>query len=168
MQSLDVISINIWQILISLINLFLLFLIIKKFLFKPVKKVLEQRQADIDESYEAARLANDEAQRNRDELEKQLSEANDRADEILQNATENAKYRGEKIIEEAQERADSIIRVAQNEAELERKKASDSIKREIVDVSSTLTEKMLEREINTDDHRSLIDSFIENIGEDNE
>ncbi len=168
MQSLDVISINIWQILISLINLFLLFLIIKKFLFKPVKKVLEQRQADIDESYEAARVANDEAQRNRDELEKQLSEANDRADEILQNATENAKYRGEKIIEEAQERADSIIRVAQNEAELERKKASDSIKREIVDVSSTLTEKMLEREINTDDHRSLIDSFIENIGEDNE
>ena len=168
MQSLDVISINIWQILISLINLFLLFLIIKKFLFKPVKKVLEQRQADIDESYEAARVANDEAQRNRDELEKQLSEANDRADEILQNATENAKYRGEKIIEEAQERADSIIRVAQNEAELERKKVSDSIKREIVDVSSTLTEKMLEREINTDDHRSLIDSFIENIGEDNE
>ena len=168
MQSLDVISINIWQILISLINLFLLFLIIKKFFFKPVKKVLEQRQADIDESYEAARVANDEAQRNRDELEKQLSEANDRADEILQNATENAKYRGEKIIEEAQERADSIIRVAQNEAELERKKASDSIKREIVDVSSTLTEKMLEREINTDDHRSLIDSFIENIGEDNE
>ena len=168
MQSLDVISINIWQILISLINLFLLFLIIKKFLFKPVKKVLEQRQTDIDKSYEAARVANDEAQRNRDELEKQLSEANDRADEILQNATENAKCRGEKIIEEAQERADSIIRVAQSEAELERKKASDSIKREIVDVSSTLTEKMLEREINTDDHRSLIDSFIENIGEDNE
>ena len=44
MQTLDVISVNLWQILISLINLFLLFLILKKFLFKPVKKVLDQRQ----------------------------------------------------------------------------------------------------------------------------
>ena len=44
MQSLDVISVNIWQILASLANLVLLFLMVKKFLYKPVKKMLEQRQ----------------------------------------------------------------------------------------------------------------------------
>ena len=42
MQSLEVISLNIWQVLISLCNLLLIFLILKKFLFKPVKKVLKQ------------------------------------------------------------------------------------------------------------------------------
>lgn len=167
-ESLAVISVNIWQILISLANLLILFLIIKKLLFKPVKRVLAKRQETLDESYRAAEEANTEAQKKRDELDEKLSDAQNRADEILKDATDNAKYRGEKIVEEAQERADTIIRVAQNEAELERKKASDSIKREIVNVSSALTEKMLEREINTEDHRALIDSFIEDIGDDNE
>ena len=50
-QNLDIISVNIWQILISLINLLLLFLIIKKFLYKPVKKFIAQRKASVDLQY---------------------------------------------------------------------------------------------------------------------
>ena len=165
MQSLDVISVNIWQILFSLANLLLLFILIKKLLFKPVKSVLDKRQEALDESYKAADEANAEAQKSREELEAKLAGANERTDEIIRTATDNAKFRGEKII---QERADGIIRVAQTEAELERKKAADSIKQEIVEVSSALSEKMLEREINTEDHRALIDSFIEDIGDGNE
>lgn len=168
MQTLEVISVNLWQILISLINLFLLFLIIKKFLFKPVKNMLKQRQKELDEQYEAAENAELQANENRRVWEEKLSEADAQADTILQSATENAKYRGDKMIAEAKERADGIIRVAQNEAELERQKATDGIKREIVEVSGALTEKMLEREINTEDHRALIDSFIEKIGDGNE
>ena len=97
--------------------------------------------------------------------EGKLSEADAQADAILQSSTENAKLRGEKIVADAKERADGIIRAAQSEAELERRKATEGIKREIVEVSGALAEKMLEREINTDDHRVLIDSFIEKIGE---
>ena len=168
MQTLDVISVNIWQILISLINLFLLFLIFKKLLFKPVKKVLDQRQKELDDQYAAASDAEQRANENRQAWEDKLSEVDAKADAILQDATDNAKYRGEKIVSEAKERADAIIRTAQTEAELERQKAVDGIKREIVEVSGALTEKMLEREINTDDHRVLIDSFIEKIGDDND
>ena len=168
MQNLDVISVNFWQILISLINLFLLFLILKKFLFKPVKKVLEQRQKELDEQYATAASAELQANENRKAWENKLSQADAQADAILQSATDNAKYRGDKLVAEAKERADGIIRAAQNEAELERQKAADGIKREIVEVSGALTEKMLEREINTEDHRNLIDSFIEKIGDGND
>ena len=59
MQSLDVISVNLWQIVISLSNLILLFLLVKKFLFGPVEKMLQKRQDYIDERYEEA----DEAKR---------------------------------------------------------------------------------------------------------
>ena len=48
------------------------------------------------------------------------------------------------------------------------KKAEEQIKREIVEVSGALTEKMLEREINAEDHRNLIDSFLEKVGEEND
>ena len=57
------------------------------------------------------------------------------------------------------------MRRAETEAELEYKKAADKIKHEIVEVSGTLAEKMLGREIDANDHRALIDSFIEKIGD---
>ena len=165
MQTLDVISVNIWQIIISLLNLLILFIIIKKFLYKPVNKVLQERQEQIDESYNAANLAKKEAQKDKAAWEEKLKGAKDDAEDILKKAKENADIRTEKLIEEAQDEADMIIRRAKDEAELERKKAEEGIKREIVDVSMLLTEKMLEREINIDDHHATIDSFIEKIGD---
>ena len=167
MQTLDVISVNLWQILISLANLVLLFLMFKKFLYKPGKGVLEKREAELDEKYNSAYKAEAEAEKNRKEWEEKLTTADDKARKVLEDATENAKRRGEKLIADAEARADEIVRASQNEAELERKKAVDGIKREIASVSGVLAEKMLEREINTDDHRTLIDSVIEKIGDDN-
>ena len=164
-QSLDVISVNLWQILISLANLLILFLIIKKFLFKPVKNILTKRESEIETQYSAASDAAQEAEENKKKWENQLRGAKDEADAILTSAAENAKFRGEKIVEEAKNRADSILRQAETEAELEYKKSADKIKHEIVEVSGILTEKMLGREIDTKDHHDLIDSFIEKIGD---
>ena len=56
-------------------------------------------------------------------------------------------------------------RQAETQAELEMRKAEEGIKKEIVEVSTALANKLLEREINADDHRDLIDSFIEKIGD---
>ena len=61
-QSLDVISVNIWHIVISLANLVLLFLLVKKFLYKPVLKVMEARRNEIQEGYDAAAAAQAQAQ----------------------------------------------------------------------------------------------------------
>lgn len=168
MQTLDVISVNLWQILISLLNLFLLFLIMKHFLYKPVKKVLAKRQAELDGRYESAAAAEAEAEKNRFAWEEKLSAADDEADAIVKNATELSKRRFDAIVADAKEEADAIIRSAKGEAELERRRAADDMKREIVEISGAISEKLLEREITTEDHRALIDSFIEKVGEGNE
>lgn len=165
MQSLEVISINLWQILISLANLVILFLIIKKFLFKPVKKMLAKRQTDMESQYSAAKQAKDTALADKQAWEQKLQNANEEADSIIQTAASQAQIRGDKIVSDAREKADGIIRQAQTAAKLERKKADDEIKKEIVDISAVLTEKMLGREINTQDHREMIDSFIEGLGD---
>lgn len=168
MQNLDVISINIWQTLASLLNLLIIFLLVKKFLYSPVKKILAKREAELEDHYVKAEQAENEANENRKEWEDTLSGANERANEIIKSATESAKLRSQTIISDAESRADSIVRQAEVSASLEMKKAQDGIKREIVEVSSTLSEKLLEREINPDDHRALIDSFIEQVGESDE
>ncbi len=165
MQSLDVISVNLWNILISLANLVILFLLINKFLYKPVKRILEKRQNVLEERYTSAENAEQQALENKEKWEETLSGANARADEIIKDAKDKAVMRADGIVNDAQSRADGIIRQAEQEAQLERRKAVDEIKREIVEVSSAISEKLLEREINADDHKALIDSFIEEIGD---
>ncbi|MBQ5887556.1 MAG: F0F1 ATP synthase subunit B [Clostridia bacterium] len=168
MQTLDVISVNIWQILISLLNLYILYLIVKRFLFKPVKAVLEERRRELDSQYDAAEEERRIALASRREWEAKMQAADAEAGAILQSAAERAKHRGDALMAEAKLRADSIVRLAENEADLERKKAVEGVKREIIEVSGALTEKILGREINAEDHRNLIQSFIEKMGDGNE
>ena len=168
MQSLEVISLNIWQVIISLCNLLLLFLILKKFLFKPVKKVLKQRQDALNEQYEKADLALNDATNAKQQWEEKLGIAKEDAEKIIDDATLTAKRASERIVAEAKSDADGILRQAKANAEMEKQKAKDDIKREIVDVSYSLSEQILGREINKDDHKKLIDSFIDNIGEEND
>ena len=167
MQSLDIISVNLWHILISLGNLALIFYFAKKFLFGPVHSIFEKREAEIADRYAKADQAQAEAEETKANWESQMQGANAKADEIIQKATEQAKRREEAILSEARTEAEGIIRHAEQVAVQETQKAKDTIKQEIVEVSSLLSEKMLEREIKMDDHRALIDSFIEGIGDDN-
>lgn len=167
MQPLDVISINLWQILISLCNLLLLFLIIKKFLYKPVKRVLQERQSALEEQYASAEEAKKQAEESRVSWEEKLQGAQAEADTLLQKETERARRRSSQIVSEAREKADTIVREAETQAALEHKKVQADIKKEIVDVSALLAEKMLRREIQQEDHRDIIDSVISEIGEDN-
>ena len=168
MQNLSVISLNIWQILISLANLVILFLLVKKLFYKPVKRTLKAREDEINLHYSAAKEAEDKAVKSKQQYEEALSGAAAEADGIIKDAAEKAKRRSDTIIDEAEQKAQRIVRQAEQDAALERSKATDSIKREIVEVSSALSSKLIEREINVDDHKALIDSFIEEIGESNE
>ncbi len=168
MQSLEVISVNIWQILISLLNLIILFFIIKKFLFKPVTKMLSKRQNEIDEIYGEADESRRAAEKNKLFWDEKITSVKEETDEMLKAAHESAKKQSESIVSKAKEQAGVIVRLAENQAKLEKKKAEAEIKQEIVEVSTALANKLLEREINLADHRYLINSFIEKIGDENE
>lgn len=165
MQHLGIISVNLWDILISLANLVILFLLVKKFLYKPVRNILAKREAEINSDYEQAEQAKLAAQADEKAWHEQMEGAKEQADSILQDATMHARKREESILSAAKDEAESIVKNARQEAELVRKKAADDIKREIVEVSGLLAEKLLAREINAQDHHSMIDSFITEMDE---
>ena len=164
-QTLDVISVNIWQILISLANLLLIFLILKKFLWKPVKKVMQQRQDMVDKQFADAAEAQEKAEADKAAWAAKLATADDEAKARIDAADETARRHGERVVAEAKDKAQGILRQAEAEAELERQKATASIRDEIADVSAELAQKMLEREINADDHRAMIASFLDEVGD---
>ena len=163
MQSLEVFSLNLWQMIISLCNLVILFLILKKF-----RKALEDRKLAVDGVYADAQKALDTANASKTEYERELAGIRDRADSMLASATADTNKRSEAILAEARDRADGMLRQAKSDISLERRKAESGIRNEIADVSTALTEKLLAREINSDDHRKLIDDFLAEMEDGND
>ena len=166
MQSQDIINVNIWLILISLCNLVILFLILKKFLFKPVKKILDERQSEYDAKFAEAEDKLAEANEVKKRLDQKYSVADDEVDRIIREAKDNAQRRGDFIVAEAKDKAGIIVKNAEAEADLRIRKADESIKNEIADVSVEIAEKIIGREVSEEDHRRLMNDFIDNIGED--
>ena len=165
MGNLQIVSFNLWQVLISLANLTILYLGLKKFLYKPVKAVLENRKAAIAKEYAEAEEARTSANAARDEYAAKLATAHTTADEIIHDATVLANKRGEKIVADAHQKAEEIVRQGELEASMEKKKAMETIRQDITDVSAAMTEKLLGREMSTEDHRSMIDEFLKGVGE---
>ena len=165
MQSQDIISVNRWLIVISLCNLVILFFILKKFLFKPVKKVLEDRQSEYDAKFAEAEGKLAEAEDIKAALDEKFAAADDEADRILKEAKDNAAKRGDTIVAEAKDKAGIIVRNAEAEAEQRRRRADEEIKDEIADVSVEIAKKIIGREVSGEDHRRLVDDFINSIGE---
>ena len=163
MNNLDVISLNIWQIIISLLNLVILFFLFRKFLFEPVKKVIAKREAEVNAHYDNAAKAEQEANELKSSWDEKMKTADDEAERIVKEAVEKAENRNEVLLYESREKAESIIRKAKAEVERTKADAEEQMRKEIVDVSTALSEQVLGREINIDDHRNLIDSFIDNL-----
>ena len=168
MQNLDVISVNLWQMVVSLANLALLYSIVKKFFYAPVKKMLAKRSEAIESSFEKARLAEETAAEDQKKYEEKLRGASEEAKQILEDAVKTATHRKKEILAEADEEAEGVLRRAKEEAALEKENARAEIRREIVELSTTVAEKVLDRETNSSDHEKLVDSFIEQLGEDHE
>ena len=93
-QSLDIISVNIWQILISLANLLILFLILKHFLFKPVQNVFRTRREQLDDLYDEANQSRAAAEGMKQEYEEKLAAARDEADGLVRAAVAKGENEG--------------------------------------------------------------------------
>ncbi len=168
MQSLDIISVNLWNILISLVNLYILYRIIRRFLFKPVQKVLDQRQQAVDDQYTRAEKAEAEAEESKRAWQARMDSAGEEADRLIHAASENAKSAGDALMKDARSKADAIVRQAEDAARLERRKAEEGIRTELAGLSTELASKLIGREVRESDHRAMIDEFIEELGDSGE
>lgn len=165
MQSLDVISVNLWQILISLANLLVMFLILKHFLFKPVMKMMAARQAQVDKIYDDANEDRSAAADMKQEYEQRLATAREEADGLVRNAVTTAQRRGDAIVAEANSQASHIKQKAGEEIALEKKQMLMNVRSEISDMAVSIASKVVEREIQKEDHENFMDEFIRNVGE---
>ncbi len=154
-----------WTFLAQIANLFIQVYLIKRFLFKPINKILEERRAKADAVLQDADKVREEAKELKAEYEQNMLEAKNKAGEILLTAQKTAEAQSEKLLKEAEQEAAAMRSRAEKDIAQEKRKAVGEIKNEIGGMAMEIAGKVIEREINQEDHAKLIDEFISNVGE---
>lgn len=154
-----------WTLVFQWGNLLILFLVVKHFLFKPIQKMLADRENEVKSMYETAERAQQDALSMKEEYTHHLETAKDEANEILKNANKKAALRGEEIIREAQDKAGNILARADVQIEQERKRAFEEVKQDISDIALLAASKVVERELSPEEHQRLIGEFIDSVGD---
>jgi len=162
------VGVNWFTMLAAWCNLLILYLFLKKLLFKPLKNMIDSRQKEIDDLYADAEGSKAEAAELKVEYEARLENANNESEEILKNAMRRAKLREEEILREANEKAAKTVERAYEQVELEKKRAINEVKNEVSEMAIGIASAVIERDVNGEEHKSLIDSFIENMGDGND
>lgn len=128
-------------------------------------EILEKRRAAADAEIIQAEETKAKAEAIRAEYERNMQDARQKANEILDSARNTAAIQSEKILKEAQDQTFAMKNKAEKEIAQEKKKAVNEVKGEIGDMAVEIAGKVIEREINEKDHEKLIDEFISNVGE---
>ena len=165
MGSGEFLNINFFTALFTLANTVALFLVLKKFLWKPVLKMIESRQKEIDDLYADAGDAKQQAQLLEAEYRQKLESAAETGDRLVKEATARAQSRSEQIIAGANAEADAIRAKAAADIAQEKKKALNDAKDEISVLALDIAGKVVGRELTDADRTRLVDSFIDELGE---
>ena len=151
--------------LVMALSMLLLFTLLSYLLFNPVRDMLEKRKQRIVDDREAAKREKEEATSYKQEYEKKLQEVDKEVQVILSEARKKAMKNENAIIAEAKEEAARIMARANTEIELEKKRALDDMKQEMITIASMMAQKVVSASIDTEVQESLIDETLKEMGE---
>lgn len=159
------VGVNPWTALFTFCNMLITFAVLKHFLFKPVKQMIDDRQQEIDTMYADAAAAQQKAAALEEEYQAHLQSIKQEQENLLREAAVRAQKREEEIVNAARAEAQALRTAAEADVVQERKKAVNDLKNEIGGIAVEIASKVVEREINKADHQALIDEFIRNVGD---
>ena len=159
------VGVNFFTMIFAWINLVILYVFLKKLLFKPVKNMIDSRQKEIDDMYSEAEGAKSSANEMKAQYEEKIASADAESEEILRRAVRRAELREEEILREADKKAARVMERAEEQIELEKKRAVNDVKNEVSSIALGIAEAVIERDLDKKDHDSLIDEFIDKLGE---
>lgn len=149
-----------WNILWTVINLLFFFLLMKLFLFKPIKKVLNKRQELIDEQLENARAAGAEADEKLADYESRIADVETEAQQIINSARDEAKAEYNKIIDKAELDAKQMKADAQKQIKRDAELAKAEAKDEIASLAMQAAEKVVGKAVDAQTNSDIFDEFL--------
>lgn len=149
-----------WNLLFTVINLLILYFLMKRFLFKPVNEILEKRQQEEDARLSAAEEAKNSALKSKEAYEASIKNAEQERAQIVARAREEAAGEYSRIVDEAQKKAGNIVDKACSDAEQEKKKIMQQAEDAVRDMVVTVAARVAGEKEGTDNDRALYDEFL--------
>lgn len=148
------------------INIFIIFLLASYLLFKPARELLKKRQDKIQGDLDAAKADKEKAAVMVEEYTAKLENVNEEAEGILADARRKAKLNEAQIVADAKEEANRIVKRAEGEIELERIRALEDVKQEMIDIASVMAAKAVSEQMSVDVQDKLVDETIKEMNKD--
>ena len=149
--------------IITIINIAILFIILRAILFKPVTKFMTERAQRVQNSIDLAEKDKAEARRLLAEYEARMKNADDEAENILRTARENAEQEALRIVDESKEAAADIIANTRKQLEAERLAAYAKFRAEAAILVTAAVSRLAGREINSDDNMRYANMLLEEL-----
>ena len=146
---------------ITIINLLVLFFILKKLLFKPVTNFIDNRNGKIEEAINSANSLKEEVENMKQEYEDKLKGAGEEGKKIVEEYRDRASVEHTAAIDTAKRDAQKIIEDARREIDVEKDKAIAELKQEVGNLVVTASEKVIKKNMDTETNRKLISEFID-------
>lgn len=154
-----------WNILWTVINLIIFFLLMRRFLFKPIKVTIDKRQALIEKQFKDAADANAQAEELKNEYENKLVDIDDEHDRIIRDAKGSAKAAYSKIVEQAENEAQRLKDDARKSIDFERDRVMRSAKESIASLAMEAAEKVVGANVDAKTDSAIFDEFLNESSE---
>jgi len=149
----------------QLINTFVLFLILKKILFKPVTEFIQNREQGIAKTISDAENREAEAETLKVEYITKLKGSDEEGRQIIRDAVVKAEARAAGIVKDAEKEIVTLKERAEKEIEREKEKAINALKDDIASLALLAASKVIEKDLNDEAHNALVNQFIEEVGD---
>lgn len=153
-----------WSIIWTIVNLLILFVLLRIFLFKPITKMMESRTAEIENGLKDAAEKNALAEEKCAEYDKRLDSAHVQAGQIVADAQGRGQQEYERILKDAQVDAQKALEHGRRQMALEREQILQQAKDGMADVVLLTAAKLSEKEMDDITNRHFVDSFLSEVG----
>lgn len=158
-------SVDLWNIIFTVVNLLVLTILVRLILFKPVNKIIEQRRAEEDSRLEEARKKTQEADDLKVQYEQSLAGIDDLRDNTVREAKKTANVEYQRIVEDAKDEAETIRQNAVSAANVQKEQIINSAKKDIADIVKSAAQKAVAGSSGAQVDEALYDEFIKKAGE---
>lgn len=158
-------SISFSGMLWTVVNLLVLYVLMKKFLWGPVTAVIESRQKEIDDNLAGAEARSREAESKLEEYDQKLAHAGQEAAETVARAKERGAREYQAILAQAHADAAKVQQQAQRQAGQERREMLQGARREVASLALLCAAKVAGRELDADADRAMVEEFLNQDGD---
>ncbi len=152
------------SMIITLVSVFILFLVLKKFLHKPVTNFIQKRQDDIETDIREAEILKQEAIDLKADYENRMEKAKLEGQEIIEGSRVRAAELEKTMLAEAKEEVEIVKERARKDIQREKEKAYEDVKKSAGEMAILIASKIMEKDINLENQNVLIDKFIDEVG----